>query len=141
MPFKHGSLAFGGVAAGGGHTNTVIYVWTNQGQLYRGQVQGGPASDELTTGWVNVSKGGPNGVSLIDVRSVYVDPYDANDVYVTDLGDDAIKASTDGGKDWTYQPTLEDIASDYGQYKLGGVSGAMGRYLVCSSRAGARLST
>jgi hypothetical protein len=51
--------------------------------------------------------------------NLIVNPYDPNEVYVTDLGDlngRTIKVSRDGGQTWQAIPALKDIATNHGEF-------------------------
>jgi hypothetical protein len=45
-----------------------------------------------------------------------VDPYDPNNLYVSDLGDQTIKFTTDGGNTWQVDRDLTAMATNYGEF-------------------------
>jgi hypothetical protein len=48
--------------------------------------------------------------------SLFVNPFDATELYAVDLSDRTIKGSGDGGQTWAPIPILKDIATDYGEF-------------------------
>jgi uncharacterized protein (TIGR03437 family) len=69
---------------------------------------------EAITSWQPASGSGAN--ALIQAYSLYVNPYDPNELWATDLGASAIKVSRDGGQSWAPVPQLKDIATNYGEF-------------------------
>jgi hypothetical protein len=106
----------GGIYASGGHANLTVYVMTDPdcatpGQIWKGSLQG---NGNAITNWQQVGVGS---VSL--AYSLVVNPYNPDELYVTDLGDPmgaSIKTSTDGGKNWTRLTLLDDIATNHGEF-------------------------
>jgi len=106
----------GGIYASGGHNNLIVYVMTDPdcatpGQIWKGSLQG---NSNAITNWQRVGAG-----SISQAYTLVVNPYDPDELYVTDLADPAgasIKVSRDGGKTWTRLTLLDDIATNYGEF-------------------------
>jgi hypothetical protein len=113
---------FAAVRAGGGHANPTVYLLTSNvssqpysppygpGQIWKGQIAG----DGQVHGW-QLAQGSP-GAALGRAYNLFVNPYDPNELYATDLSDDQIKVSRDGGSTWQPISTLKDIATHYGEF-------------------------
>jgi len=96
------------IRSSGGIKNPVFYVLTVSGKVYKGSLQNG-----LVKKWNSVSKG------LVDAEALFVDPYDSNVAYVSDVegsGLPSIKSTSDGGKKWNPEPVLSKIASNNGEF-------------------------
>ena len=131
-PGQHfGPGQVGAVAASNGHQATVYYVLASPndcaaglsppcGDYSRppiffqpGKVYKTEATNALSGPlWRQASNG------LSKAYNLYADPYDARFVYVTDLGAQAIKSSSDGGKSWQIETDLTDIATNYGEFRF-----------------------
>jgi uncharacterized protein (TIGR03437 family) len=115
----------GGIYPSGGHGLTTVYVLTSNapgvsynstpyqpGQVYKAVSQ---IFGEAITSWQPASGSGPN--ALVRAYSLFVNPYDPNELWATDLGGTpAIKVSRDGGQSWRPVPQLKDIATNYGEF-------------------------
>jgi hypothetical protein len=55
---------------------------------------------------------------LVMAVSIFVNPYDPNELYATDLGDNTIKVSRDGGAHWV-RSDLTSIATNEGEFRIG----------------------
>ena len=114
----------GGIATSGGVTTPIVYVVTandgaaayqagakvQAGQVWKGTLSNGKVAD---SDWTLASTG------LNQARGLFVNPYNANELYVTDIGDGKIKTSIDGGQHWLPQSVLTDIASNHGEFVFG----------------------
>jgi len=115
----------GALAASGGHDAPTLYVLTTdnadtsgsiyeRGKIYKGQFS--LAQPTITPSWSNASGYGFPSNLLNRAYSISVNPYDPNEIYVTDLGDSSIRVSRDGGLSWIPDPTLKDIATNHGEF-------------------------
>ncbi len=115
----------GALAASGGHDAPTLYVLTTdnadtsgsiykRSKIYKGQFS--LAQPTITPSWSNASGYGFPSNLLNAAYSISVNPYDPNEVYVTDLGDSSIRISRDGGISWIPDPTLKDIATNHGEF-------------------------
>jgi hypothetical protein len=102
------------LAASGGHQHLVLYVLTTDGMttdrwkagcknircmIYKGRVDG--------TGRV------PSWTALtsVSVADVFANPYDPNNVYITDEGAGEIRSTRDGGQTWRREGELTKMAT------------------------------
>jgi hypothetical protein len=114
----------GGLAVSGGHNTLTVYALTannitfdpktgiGPGQVWRGDVQ----PDGTIHQWTLA-----NGTATANVGrayNLYVNPYDKNELYATDLKTRSIKTSRDGGQTWQKSTALTSIASNYGEFKI-----------------------
>jgi hypothetical protein len=53
---------------------------------------------------------------LNNAINLFVNPYDSSQLYVSDLGDQVIKSSKDGGQTWQSEPVLTRIATKDGEF-------------------------
>ena len=121
--FGPGQIA--GIYPSGGH-NTMVYVLTSNasgvnysgssyapGHVYKAYSQ---IIGEAIGSWQPASGSGAN--SLVRAYNIFVNPYNANEVWAIDLGSNpsAIKVSRDGGGTWAAVPQLKDIATNYGEF-------------------------
>ncbi|HKD18186.1 MAG TPA: hypothetical protein VKG23_09965, partial [Thermoanaerobaculia bacterium] len=83
------------VQAAGGHIDTVFYVQSTDGKLFR--LDG-------STRWTPIVPGGAPGQTANFARRFYVNPFMANVVYILD--DDAVRVSLDFGASWDVDPSL-----------------------------------
>jgi hypothetical protein len=83
------------VQAAGGHANPVFYV-SDGAALFR--------LDAASGQWVKIVPGGPPGQTANAARRFFVNPFDANTLYVLD--DDGVKVSLDGGATWLLEISL-----------------------------------
>lgn len=133
---------WGAVATAGGHTNLTVYVLTGQddskfpvtSSVGPGQVwKLGPNK----AAWVPAygTQNSPSGIHR--AHDLFVNPYDPNELYVTDMGDNSIKSSRNGGMTWTVERTLMNLATNYGEFIFNcgaaAKSGGPGRYSVMSN--------
>src|SRR5262249_37776912 len=81
---------------------------TRGGQVFRGQVTGAAH----VAAWTIVSHG------LTRAYNLFVDPYDRDVLYVTDLGAQTIQSSADGGRTWAPEPELTALATVNGTYRF-----------------------
>ncbi len=122
----------GGIATSGGVTSPTIFVLTgikdptnndidvkysSPGVLRAGQVWKGTLSDNKIQGWTPAF-GGLSG--LKKGQGLFANPYDPNELYVTDLGDipPSIKSTSNGGQSWSPQTALTDIATNHGEFRV-----------------------
>ncbi len=112
----------GAVATSGGVTTPTVYVLTSSdipystslpgpGQIYQGQVLGNTVSKWHIHNW------SPAFFGIVKAVSMFVNPYDPNELYATDLGDNTIKVSRDGGSSWQVS-ALQDIATHHGEFRV-----------------------
>jgi hypothetical protein len=114
----------GGIATSGGVIKPIVYVFTandvptayqagskvQAGQVWKATLSNGKVAD---SDWTLASNG------LNQARGLFVNPYNANELYVTDVPDGKIKTSTDGGQHWLPQDVLTDIATNHGEFSFG----------------------
>lgn len=96
------------IRSSGGLKDPVFYVLTVSGKVYKGSLQNG-----LVKKWNSVSKG------LVNAEALFVDPYNSNVAYVSDVTGDglpSIKSTSDGGKKWNPEPVLSKIAGNNGEF-------------------------
>lgn len=105
----------GAIGVSGGLRNPVIYVVTSPNADYtdspvfgRGQVWKGIANPAVV--WNKASNG------INQAYNIYVDPYDANIAYISDLGDQTIKFTNDGGNRWQVDRDLTQLATNFGEF-------------------------
>jgi hypothetical protein len=110
----------GAVATSGGHRKLMVYVLitnaeksSQAGQIWKGQID----SSGLVPSWSPASGNAEH--PLVRAFNMTVNPYDPRELYASDLGDDTIKVSRDGGATWRPIPFLKDIATNYGEYTFG----------------------
>ena len=111
----------GAIATSGGHKNLVVYALTSNasngpglaGQVWRGQTD----SSGLVPSWSIASGDGLH--RLVRAYNLIANPYDPNEVYASDLGDDTIKISHNGGATWDSVSVLKDVATNYGEFTFG----------------------
>jgi len=118
----------GAIAVSGGHLSPTVYVLTSnnpatnyqgtgldKGMVLKGQIDSSGSIPQ----WRAVPGAGKQTVTR--AYNLIVNPYDPNEVYVTDLGDPAgrsIKVSRDGGDHWIPLPLLTDIATNHGEFQF-----------------------
>jgi hypothetical protein len=126
QPFGPGMVE--SLGAGGGHDAPTLYVLTTNASIatyspqseyepshvYKGQFSG--TTPFFTTHWQNASGSGSPSNFLKAAYSLSVNPYDPNELWVTDLGDSSIRASRDGGNAWSRDTVLKDVATNYGEF-------------------------
>lgn len=113
----------GAIATSGGHSGLTIYALMSNsphvtfpptgaapGQIWRGHSQGGRGSWR----WDPASGMGQSAINR--AYDLIANPYDPNEVWVTDLGDQTIKVTRDGGKTWQPVPVLKDIATNCSEF-------------------------
>ncbi len=106
------------IGAANGHARPIVYVlvspnaaygqasgFKEPGSIWRGEVVNG-----MVARWVNASTG------IKKAYNLYVNPYDADVLYASDLGDGAIKVSEDGGATWRVDRTLTNLATNFGEF-------------------------
>jgi|GEM_PF-3912605 len=106
------------VQAAGGHSHPTVYVLTvndslslnatAQGKIWKGTVN----NSGVIPAWSSIS----NGVNR--AYNLFVDPYDANDLYISDLGAGNIKSSRDGGQHWVTETVLTQLTTRFGEFKF-----------------------
>ena len=124
--FGPGEVRF--VAASGGTTVTTVYVLTEtdihpcgtkgstgSGRLYKGFAS--PPTGQVVV-WEPANGGFGSPTGIVCAKDLFVNPYNASEIYVTD-SDSHIKASFDGGTTWRVQTAMEEIATNYGEFRLG----------------------
>jgi hypothetical protein len=131
--FGPGQVA--GIYPSGGHSKTTVYVLTSNdstvsyagsrykaGTVWKAQPR---IIGQPITGWTPASGSGAN--SLVQAFNLFVNPYDPNELYATDLGPakvhrghkgPTIKVSRDGGQSWAAVPALNDIATNHSEFDL-----------------------
>jgi len=115
--FSFGPSQVGAIGVSGGHQNPVIYVLTSPNADYTvtpvfygpGEIWKGIAGGSILR-WTNASRG------VKTAYNIYVDPYDSNFAYITDLGDNKIKFTSDGGKTWQVDQDLTQLATNFGEF-------------------------
>jgi hypothetical protein len=118
--FGPGQLA--AVAVSGGVTNPTAYVLTasdisystslpGPGQIYQAQILGNTPANWEIHNW------SPAFFNIVRAVSMFVNPYDPNELYANDLGDHTIKVSRDGGNSWKVS-ALQDIATNHGEFRM-----------------------
>lgn len=119
-----GGSEIGGLAVTGGHNTLTVYVLTSNqpgltfetgvgpGQVWRGDV----SKDGFIHKWT-LAMGTPL-LGLVRAFNLYVNPYDSNELYATDLSSRTIKVSRNGGNTWVTSSVLTDIASHYGEFQI-----------------------
>jgi hypothetical protein len=128
----------GAIQASGGHANGAlnIYVLTaitpsysgatikyppgrSAGQIYRGVVTSGKIAQ-----WTSASGSctkPPKCTELLPVSdNFFVNPYDPTELYAVSVASNEILVSRDSGQHWQPNGTLTDIATNHGEYRLGG---------------------
>ena len=113
--FNPGQIA--AVKAAGGLAHTVIYVLTQtdghgfkKGHVYRGDEN--PARN---FSWVDISGTAP-ATHVENAADMFVDPYDPDNIFVTDNKGQNIKETFDGGKRWHVDTQLTQIATGHGTF-------------------------
>ena len=109
-----------GIGAANGHARPVVYVlvspnaafgqasgFKDPGSIWKGEIVNG-----VVARWANASTG------ISKAYNLYVDPYDANVLYVSDLEDGAIKVSEDGGATWRVDRVLTNLATNFGEFEF-----------------------
>lgn len=111
-PFPQGSVV--AVQASNGPITPTVYVLTfgqslsaNLKGVWKGIVRSGTVPEGS---WQLMSNGLNNAINL------FVNPYDPNHLYVSDLGDQEIKSSKDGGQTWQSEPMLTRFATRNGEF-------------------------
>ncbi len=115
----------GSIYSAGGHGATTVYVLTSNdatvnytgGHFQPGQVWKAQSSviGPPITSWTAAS--GDGGAALGRAYNLFVNPYDPNELYATDLGSNpGIKVSRDGGQSWAAIPQLKDLATNHGEF-------------------------
>jgi hypothetical protein len=116
------------LAASGGHDSPTLYVLTTDGNyfdsaddtahlsshIYKGHFTLGNPTH--TPSWQSASGFGFSPNLLKAAFGLYVNPYDPDELYTTDLGDGSIRVSRDGGQTWLRDQTLRDVATNYGEF-------------------------
>jgi hypothetical protein len=92
--------------------NTVLWVLTSAGQVYRGTFVAGQLSN-----WVLASGSGTTGIGK--AGDLFVNPYNSNYAWVTDLQASQIMGTTNGGGIWNPLPVLTNIATNDNEFRLG----------------------
>jgi hypothetical protein len=122
------------VQAAGGHQNLTVYVLMNTadstsdppvsyppgyepGKIYKGRVDSRQPGSGLILTWFPASGSSTNPLGQAD--DFFVNPYDPNELYAVDVQHQRIMHSVDGGGNWLMEPTLKDIATNHGEYRIG----------------------
>jgi hypothetical protein len=113
------------VATSGGHRNLTVYLLTSQdeskyrpidpvrpGQVWKGQV----GSDGVIQRWTAAM--GSGSATVRRAYSLFVNPYNPNELYVSDIEAKAIKSSHDGGQSWQPDPALTGFATNSGEFRF-----------------------
>ena len=87
------------------------------GQIYRGVVSNGQVRHGQISHWAEASGSPGKRLGLAD--NFFVNPYDPKELYAVSVASQAIKVSRDFGGKWTTDPTLTDIATNHGEYRIG----------------------
>ena len=113
--FNPGQIA--AVKAAGGLAHTVIYVLTQaDGHGFKkGHVYRGVENPARNFSWVDVSGTAP-ATHVENAADMFVDPYDPDDIFVTDNKGQNIKETFDGGQRWQVDAQLTQIAKDHGTF-------------------------
>jgi streptogramin lyase len=105
------------VKTSGGQAHTFIYVLAGadgrgfvKGHIYRGEEN--PSRDFP---WTDISGSPPDNID--QAGDMFVDPYNPDDLFVTDEKAQRIKETFDGGKTWQVDKPLTDIAEEHGAFK------------------------
>lgn len=103
------------VQAANGHTNPTVYVLTSGSNVgasdkavWKGVVDA--ASKKVPGRFKRMSGGLKNPINL------FVNPYNANYLYVSDLEEQKIMSSTNGGETWEPEPELTRLATRNGEF-------------------------
>jgi len=125
--FPHGTIV--SLTSSGGVRNPLLWVVTTDGKIHKGQFdirtghlsQWSPASD---------SNLGNNGNGEI----LFVNPYDPNSNYawITDVANQAIFRTINGGKSWQSDPVLTAISTNYGEFRFGSCVGGAVQWTPCA---------
>jgi len=121
---RFGPGQIGGIYPSGGHANLTVFVMTSNksGVTYNAPL--GPA--QIWRG--DVGKDGlipDNSWQLVSqppfevIYNLFVNPFDPNEIYAVDLGDNSIKKGTSkDGKNYTWVPVadLKDVATNHGEF-------------------------
>jgi hypothetical protein len=109
----------------GGHSALTLYVLTsndpnvnspssgNAGRVLKSHCPVGSTCPPYDA-WLPVM--GSGATSLTQAFDLFVNPYDPNELYATDLGTKSIKTSRNGGVSWNEVPVLKDIATHDGEF-------------------------
>jgi len=84
------------------------------GKLFKGLV--GQPSGQVAM-WLSANGGLGSPTSIFCAGDLFVNPYNADEVYVTD-SDNHIKATFDGGTSWHIESALDDIATNSGEFRF-----------------------
>jgi hypothetical protein len=89
------------------------------GQIYRGVVSGGRVKQ-----WNSASGTCAKPTACSDLLPVtdnfFVNPYDPTELYAVSVASNEILVSRDSGQHWEPNNTLTDLATNHGEYRLGG---------------------
>jgi hypothetical protein len=119
------------VATSNGHRQLVVYILTSSsasnvcnqsGDVL--SVKKGTVDSSGTIGrWEDVSGSPADSNRVRRASSLWVNPYDPQQLYVTDLGSStatgSIKSSSDGGTSWRVESELGRIATNNGEFRFG----------------------